>query len=632
MSEALQILQKYWKHNNFREPQEQIIDHILKGNDTFVLLPTGGGKSICYQVPAMILDGICLVISPLIALMKDQVENLQKRDIKALALVGSISQNDIIDILDNCQFGNYKFLYLSPERLQQDWILERIKQLKISLIAIDEAHCVSQWGHDFRPAYLKISHLKNNFQKTPFVALTATATAKVREDIVKNLGLKNPIVFKNSFERKNLAYHVIQTEDKLTKIKQIVSKNNKSAIVYVNNRKACLDYCNQLNYLGFTSTFYHGGMPYKEKENNRLLWMENKKQIIVATNAFGMGIDKPDVQTVIHIQVPQNLENYYQEVGRAGRDGEKSFGILLTNASDIKKANSQFLEVLPDAVFLKDVYVKLNNYFQIAYGEGFNESYSFNLNAFCLKYQLPVLKTYNSIQFLDRQGILTLQNLFSENVELRFIISSKEVIRYMSLHTNDAHIIATILRTYTGIFEMELSINPTLIAKKSNTTVARVLETIHKMNQLNVINLKINSNDSSITFNEPREDAYTINRISRFLETQNKLKQEKFEKMVAFILDNTVCKNKLLLDYFDEPCQTNCGICSSCECNNRIQPSHVSKKIEEILQQRAHSSREIENILSISTQETIFALQTLLEENKIAIDLHNKYYLLKWKK
>ena len=628
MSEALQILQKHWKHDSFREPQEQIIDAILEGNDVFTLLPTGGGKSVCYQVPGMLLDGMCLVISPLIALMKDQVENLQKRDIKAIALVGGTSQNDIIDVLDNCQFGNYKFLYLSPERLQHDWIVDRLKQLKISLIAIDEAHCVSQWGHDFRPAYLKISKLKEVFPKTSFLALTASATSKVQIDIIENLALENPKIFTKSFERKNLAYHVIKTEDKLSKIKQILSKNTEPSIIYVSNRKACLDISSQLNHLGFSATFYHGGLSYKEKERNRLLWIENKTQIIVATNAFGMGIDKPDVKTVIHIHLPQNLENYYQEVGRAGRNGEKAFGILLTNSSDVKSAKSQFLSVLPDKEFLKNVYIKLNNYFQIAYGEGYNENFSFNINHFCSHYKFPILKTYNSIQFLDRQGILTLQNLFSEKIDLQFIISSKEVIRYMSLNTYDEEIISTILRTYTGIFEMETSINSTLIAKKSNSTEKNVLEAIHKMHQSNVVNLKIHNNDSNITFNEAREDELTINRVSKFLETQNQLKEEKFKKMIDFIENTSICKNKLLLTYFNQEISEDCGICSTCISKNKNVDSTLPNQISELLQSNPYSSKEIENKLSISSEETIFALQHLLETNKIAINSHNKYYLI----
>jgi ATP-dependent DNA helicase RecQ len=628
MSEALQILQKHWKHDSFREPQEQLINAILEGNDAFALLPTGGGKSVCFQVPGMLLDGICLVISPLIALMKDQVENLQKKDIKAIALVGGTSQNDIIDILDNCQFGNYKFLYLSPERLQHDWIVDRLKQLKISLIAIDEAHCVSQWGHDFRPAYLKISKLKEVFPKTPFLALTASATAKVQADIIENLALQNPKIFTKSFERKNLAYHVIKTEDKLSKIKQILSRNNSSSIIYVSNRKACLEISSQLNHLGFLATFYHGGLSYKDKEKNRLLWMENKVQIIVATNAFGMGIDKPDVKTVIHIHLPQNLENYYQEVGRAGRNGEKAFGILLTNESDVKSAKSQFLSVLPDKEFLKNVYIKLNNYFQIAYGEGYNENFSFNINHFCSHYKFPIVKTYNSIQFLDRQGILTLQNLFSEKIDLQFIIPSKEVIRYMSLNTNDVEIVSTILRTYTGIFELETSVNPILIAKKANSTEKNVLEAIHRMHQSNVIDLKIHNNDSNITFNEAREDELTINRVSKFLETQNQQKKEKFKKMIDFIEDTSICKNKLLLTYFNQDFKGDCGICSTCVSKNKIVDINLPNQVAELLQSNAYSSKELENLLSITSEETIFALQQLLEKNKIAINSHNKYYLI----
>ena len=628
MSKALQILQKHWKHNSFREPQEQIINAVLEGNDVFALLPTGGGKSICFQVPGILLDGICIVISPLIALMKDQVENLQKRDIKAIALVGGTSQNDIIDILDNCQFGNYKFLYLSPERLQHDWILERLKQLKISLIAIDEAHCISQWGHDFRPAYLKISKLKEAFPKTSFLALTASATAKVQEDIIQNLALENPKIFRKSFERKNLAYHVLKTEDKLTKIKQIVSKNKQSSIIYVSNRKACLEISSQLNHLGFSATFYHGGLSFKEKEKNRLQWMENKAQIIVATNAFGMGIDKPDVKTVIHIHLPQNLENYYQEVGRAGRNGEKAFGILLTNSSDVKSAKSQFLAVLPDKDFLKNVYIKLNNYFQIAYGEGYNENFSFNLNHFCSQYKFPIIKTYNCIQFLDRQGIITLQNVFSENIGLQFIISSKEVIRYISLNEYDEEIIATILRTYTGIFDTETNVNVSLIAKKSGQNEKKVLDAIHKMNERGVITLKINNNDSNITFNEVREDELTINRVSKFLTTQNELKVEKFEKIIEFINDNNICKNRLLLTYFNQETTTDCGICSTCMAKNKSVSIHITDQILELLQINHHSSKEIEDKLSITREETIFALQQLLEKNKIAINSHNKYHLI----
>lgn len=628
MSEALQILQKYWKHDSFREPQEKIIQSVLSGNDTFALLPTGGGKSVCFQIPAMMLNGICLVISPLIALMKDQVQNLQSKNIKAIALTGGVSQDEVIDILDNCQFGNYKFLYLSPERLQHDWIVERLKQIPINLIAIDEAHCVSQWGNDFRPAYLKISTLKEHFPSTPFLALTATANKRVQEDICTHLALVNPKVFTKSFTRENLAYHVIKTEDKLFKVQQILTKNPQSSIIYVRNRKSCIETSQQLNQLGFTCTYYHGGLPSKEKEKNMQSWLENKAQVMVATNAFGMGIDKPDVKTVLHIQLPENIENYYQEAGRAGRNGEKAFGIIVTNTSDIDYTKRQFIDVLPDKKFVRDVYVKLNNYFRIAYGEGFNESFSFNLNQFCSHYNFPILKAFNSIQFLDRQGILTFQSESTEKISLQFIIPSKEVIRYISLHPHDEPIITSILRTYSGIFDVETTINPHLIAKKSNCTETRVEEVIDQLTSSNCIVLHAKNNDSSITFNEVREDDLTINRVAKFLEHQNNLKETQFQSVVHYITNEDSCKNKLLLAYFDEITKKECGICSYCVSQKKANPIENTQSIIKLLQRKALSSREIENQLHISAEATIFALQLLLENHTVKINSNNQYYLI----
>jgi len=628
MSEALLLLQKYWKYETFRTPQEEIIQSVLDGNDTFALLPTGGGKSVCFQIPALLLNGICLVVSPLIALMKDQIQNLQSKNIKAIALTGGVSQDEVIDILDNCQFGNYKFLYLSPERLQHDWIVERLKQLPINLIAIDEAHCVSQWGHDFRPAYLKISELKTSFPKTPFLALTATATKRIQDDICKDLALESPQFFTKSFTRENLAYHVIKTEDKLFKIQQILTKNPQSSIIYVRNRKSCIETSQQLNQLGFSTTFYHGGLPAKEKEKNMQFWLDNKFQIIVATNAFGMGIDKPDVKTVIHIQLPENIENYYQEAGRAGRNGKKAFGIILTNSSDIEYTKRQFIDVLPDKKFVRDVYVKLNNYFRIAYGEGFNESFAFNLNQFCSHYNFPILKVFNSLHFLDRQGILTFRSESSEKISLQFIIPSKEVIRYISLHPHDEPIITTILRTYSGIFDVETTINSHLVAKKSNTTEAEVEKVIDQLVESQCIILHAKNNDSSITFNEVREDDLTINRVTKFLEHQNHLKQNQFQSVVNYISNEESCKNKLLLAYFDEIIKEDCGICSYCFSKKKSNHKENTSLILELLQKSNLSSLEIENSLQISSEATIFALQLLLEHNKISINSYNQYYLL----
>ena len=629
MQEAVAILQKYWKHDKFRSLQNEVINSVLSGQDTFALMPTGGGKSVCFQIPAMMNQGICLVISPLVALMKDQVANLQKRDIKAIALTGGIRSEEMIDLLDNCQFGNYKFLYLSPERLQSDWILERIKNLPINLITIDEAHCVSQWGHDFRPAYLKISSLKIHFPKVPFLALTATATSKVKEDIINELGLHNPQIFEKSFARENIAYMVFEVEDKLFRIEQILKKNPQPSIIYVRNRKSCLDVSAQLQSLGFKATYYHGGLSSKEKDKNMQLWMNDEVQIIVATNAFGMGIDKSSVKTVIHIQLPENLENYYQEAGRAGRNGEKAFAVLLTSPSDIIQTESQFINILPDKKFLNQMYVKLCNYFQIAYGEGINEQFTFNLNHFCLKYGFPILKTYNAMQFLDRQGIITLSREFSEKITMQFLISSKEVIRYMSLNSNDEEIILAILRTYPGIYEMQTAFNLELIAKKSNHAAAEIHAVLKKLKEKGLIEYHSKNNDATLIFNEVREDERTISRVSKYLENQNQLKKDQLKAVLDYINEKKVCKSKLILNYFGEKANTDCGICSYCITKKQRKPDVISlsKEIITLLQTADLNSREIQDKTKNSPDNIIFVLQHLLENNAILVKPNNKYTL-----
>ncbi|UPZ15883.1 RecQ family ATP-dependent DNA helicase [Flavobacterium humidisoli] len=626
---AQDILLKYWKHDSFRPLQKEIIDSVLEGQDTFAVLPTGGGKSICFQVPAMMQEGICLVISPLIALMKDQVMNLQKRDIKAIALTGGIHTEELIDLLDNCQYGNYKFLYLSPERLQSDWILERIKNLPINLIAIDEAHCVSQWGHDFRPAYLKISELKKFFPKIPFLALTATATPRVIEDIRTQLELKNPRHFQQSFERKNIAYMVFEVEDKLYRTEQILKKNPQPSIIYVRNRKACLNMSSQLQSLGFTSTYYHGGLSSKEKDKNMQLWMSEQAQVIVATNAFGMGIDKDNVKTVIHTQLPENLENYYQESGRAGRNGAKAFSVLLYNNSDSIQTEQQFLNILPDKKFLKMMYNKLCNYFQIAYGEGLDETFSFKLNHFCNKYDFPTLKTYNALQFLNQQGIITMSQEFSEKISIQFLIESKEVIRYMSLNPNDEEIILAILRTYPGVYEVKSNLNLGLIAKKSNRSEEQVVAVLEKLKEKEIIEYKSKNNDATILFNEVREDDLTINRVSKYLEKQNEVKKEQLLSVLHYIKDTKTCKNRLVLDYFGEETNENCGICSYCitQKGKITEADSIADKILSLLKTASLTSREIENQIKMDTKDILSVLQELLENNHIIIQANNKYTL-----
>lgn len=626
MNRPLDVLKAHWKHDSFRPTQEEIINTVLLGKDTFALLPTGGGKSICFQIPALIKPGICLVISPLVALMKDQVENLKQKNIKAIALTGGISFEETNNLLDNCAYGNYKFLYVSPERLQQDWVLERIKNLNINLVAIDEAHCISQWGHDFRPAYLKISALKEYFH-VPFIALTATATPRVQNDICTLLQLENPTIFKNSFSRENLGYHIIKTENKLGKLKQIFLKNPEPSIVYVKNRKACVEYSTTFNDLGFTSTFYHGGLSIKEKDKNMNLWLSEKAQIIVATNAFGMGIDKPNVKTVVHLQIPDNIENYYQESGRAGRNGNKSFALLLNTETNTDNLKNYFNSNLPNKEFLHLVYRDLNNHFQVAYGEGFQETFYLNLNQFCAKFNLSVMKTFACLQFLDRQGIITLNNMISNKASLQFLIESREVIRYCSLHVKDALVIETILRNYTGVFEQVTTINTALIATKSSTTEEKVIKVLNKLQAQEIIELKLQSNDISILYNEPREDNYTINRVVKILENQNQIKVEQYNQILYFVLDNSTCKSVLISKYFGEENPKNCGICSYCTSKNKVEVKSVSESIQNLLQKETLTSNEIENKLTFSAEEIIFALQNLLENDVIFLNDNNKYQI-----
>lgn len=627
---ALEVLKKYWQFDTFREPQAEIIASVLGGKDTFSLLPTGGGKSLCFQVPAMMNDGLCLVISPLVALMKDQVANLQKRDIKAIAMTGGLREDEISDLLDNARFGGYKFLYVSPERLQADWIVDRIKALPINLIAVDEAHCVSQWGHDFRPAYLKISELRPHFPKVPFIALTASATDRVQADIVAQLQLESPNVFRKSFVRENLGYMVFKAEDKLFRASQILKKYPQSSIIYVRNRKSCVEISEQLKSLGFTATFYHGGLHPKEKQKNMEAWMTNSVQVMVATNAFGMGIDKPDVKTVIHIQFPENLENYYQEAGRVGRNGEKAFAVLLHAPSDASVAENQFLSVLPDKEFLKKVYVKLCNYFQVAYGEGIEQEFNFNLNQFCVQYQFPVMKAYNALQFLDRRGVLTLSQEFSEKITAQFIIDSREVIRYMSLNPQDEDILLAILRGYPGIYDVPASLNISVISKKSGKPEAGVYALLLKLKERHVIDYQARSNDTTLTFNEVREDERTINRVSKYLETQNKLKHAQLKAVVDYVANDSECKSSQLMAYFGEK-TGDCGNCSYCISKNK-KPSEdigLSDKIKMLLASEDLDSRQLENLTREPSNDVIFVLQELLQSGYVSIRPNNKYTLSK---
>lgn len=627
MTHPLKILEQYWNYTSFRPLQEDIINAVLEGEDTFALLPTGGGKSLCFQVPALAKEGICIVITPLIALMKDQVNSLKNKGIKALALTSEYKYNELSTLLDNCMYGNYKFLYLSPERLQQDIVQERIRQMNVSFIAVDEAHCISQWGNDFRPAYKNITLLRELQPSVNIIALTATATPKVVEDIIANLDFINPKLFQQSFKRPNIAFMVFDVEDKLYKIEQILNKNPQSSIIYVRSRKLTRDINTYLENKGFASTFYHGGLTNNEKDDHLNQWLNNQKQVMVATNAFGMGIDKPDVKTVIHINLPESIESYFQEAGRAGRNGDKAFAIILKNKGDEEQVKNQFLNVLPSVDYIKKVYRKLCNYFQISYGEGEFTTFDFNFNSFCKTYDFNPLITFNALQALDRSSVIKLTQQYRNLSSILFIVNNNVLFAYMNNHPELSIIIKSILRTYGGVFDHETKINTALIATKASINEDVVINALLKLQKDELITLKLNKTDAEITFIEPREDDKTINRIAKTIKQQNSLKEQQVTAVINYINNNTICKSKQLLSYFGETVNDTCGICSVCIGTNdeSINMDDNIERIISILEEKPLSSREIIAKTNIKESVIAYILREMLERDLIEITNTNTY-------
>lgn len=631
MTHPVNILERYWKFTEFRPFQEDAINAVLQGDDTFVLLPTGGGKSICFQVPALIKEGICIVISPLIALMKEQVQALQDKGIKAMALTSGISYAQLDTLLDNCIYGNYKFLYLSPERLQQELVQERIKQMNVSLIAVDEAHCISQWGSDFRPAYKNIAVLRQLQPTVNMIALTASATPIVLQDIIKELDFINPKIFKQSFSRPNLAYMVFHEDDKYYRIETILKKYKSASIIYVRNRKLTLELSNFLESKGISATYYHGGLSNAEKDTHMNLWLDDKKQVMVATNAFGMGIDKPDVKTVIHINLPESMESYFQEAGRAGRNGEKAFAVILKNKSDEGMIKSQFLSVLPTVDFIKQVYRKLCNYFQISYGEGEYLTFDFDFNSFCKTYDFNSILCYNALLVLDRNSIISLSKQFKNNISLQFTISSNALFNYLERHQNLGIIVKSMLRIYGGIFEHETKINPSIVSEKASTTEPELISAMLQLEKDGVIKLNLARTDAQVTFIEPREDDKTINRIAYVINQQNELKLQQVNAMLQYVENDSACKSMQLLSYFGEDNTAPCGICSVCISNKKTNSTPdiktIKKNIIELLETGDQSSRNIESALGISDKDLKPVLRLMLEHNIISITKTNTYKL-----
>ncbi len=627
MQEAVTILKKYWGFATFRGSQEKVISAVLNNRDTLALMPTGGGKSICYQIPAMQLDGICIVVSPLVALIQNQVESLKEKGIKAIALIGGISFNELNDLLDNCVHGNYKFLYLSPERLQQTIIQERILQMNVNLIAIDEAHCISAWGHDFRPAYLDCSILRKLVPEKPILALTATATRKVAQDIIQNLELENPLVAKDSFERQNISFKVEVYEDKRHQLLKQLKGITDSSIVYVRTRRMTLQISELLVKNGISATFYHGGLLKGEKKQKLTKWLTGKTKVMVATNAFGMGIDNTNVRSVIHYQIPDSVENYFQEAGRAGRDGKPAEAIILTNAEDKKLAQKQFTQSLPDVTFVKLLYKRLNSHFQIAYGEGSGKSFSLNFNLFCSKYNLNPLLTYNGLRVLDQNSVLTLSENFKQKITLQFIAKKEALFSYLEKHQKNAPIIQSIIRTYGGLFDFETKINPFLIAKKTNVKEDKITEILQKLEKDNLVNYTSTKNDLELTFLVPREDDKTINVFAKTIESLNKTKAENLAQMLFYIENKTKCRSSFILEYFGENAGKPCGKCDICiSSTNEVMPiAKIKNLVLEFLQNKNLTSRELIATLNKKDTVVLSALQELLEDELVSVNHKNEY-------
>jgi len=629
MKHPIEILEHYWKFSEFKPQQEAIIDAVLANEDCIALLPTGGGKSICFQIPALIKDGICIVVSPLIALMQDQVNNLKEKGIKAMALTSGFTYDDIDRMLDNCIYGNYKFLYLSPERLQQDLVQERIKQMNVNLIAVDEAHCISQWGHDFRPAYRDIKSLRTLHPSVNVIGLTASATAKVVEDISTQLDCIAPQIFKTSFHRPNLAYLTLDCEDKYFKTVQILKKYNGTSIIYVRNRKATLEISGYLNKIGITSGYYHGGLSPKEKDTQFERWTRNQNQVMVATNAFGMGIDKANVQTVIHHNLPESLESYYQEAGRAGRNNENAYAVILRNTSDENNSKSQYINSLPDISFLKNVYKRLCNYFQISYGEGVDTVHSFNFKLFCSTYSLPSILTYNALKILDRTSIISLEEQFKNTAFLQIIIGNGALFNYIEKHPKQALIIKVVLRSHEGIFDHSTEIFTQTIAKKTNLSEDEVIAHLTALNKAEIVKFESSKTDAQITFIEPREDDKTIHRISKIVSQQQDLKKTQLQSVFDYIKNDGICKSQKLLSYFEETDSKRCGICSSCleRTKNNSISKNDSKTILTLLKKEALSSRKLEVLSSFNSDKLTTILINLLERELIELTERNTYKL-----
>ena len=622
------ILQKYWGHSSFRNLQEEIIKDVISDKDVVALLPTGAGKSLCYQIPALVKKGICLVVSPLVSLMKDQIDQLDKKGIKALTIKSNSSVDEIVTLFDNLKFGNYKFLYLSPERLNSDFILNKLKQIPINLIAVDEAHCISEWGQDFRPSYRLIHKIREIHPSVNIIALTATATKKVTNDVVENLNLRKASIFKKSFFRENLAYQVIYNENKIGKLEKIFKKNPFPTIIYVGSRKKTEDLSNLINSKGYSSTFYHGGMSSSDKSKAFDSWMNEENLIMVATNAFGMGIDKSNVKIVVHLDLPSSIENYIQEAGRAGRNGEKSFSVILQNKNDIDLFKKKKLNSYPTIKEIKIVHQKLYQYFQIAKGELKEETLNFNFLKFCETYNFNYKKTATIFKILVNHSIIEVNPNYNKKSTIIFKITSRNLTKQRFNKVITKKLLDFILRGYGGVFHKEVKINEFDIAKSLQVNSSTVREELKALNTLDILEYKEANTYEELKFLLPREDDNSINRISHSIETFINQQIQKSKDLLYFIKNNTTCRNIQLSHYFDEEQVSKCNICDVCISEKKYNSSNLEKDIFELFSDKKEISQE-EIIFSLDRDEKaiLIHLRYLLSKNKIGITNNNKFFI-----
>ena len=627
MSTPEKILKQYWGYNHFRAPQAEIIQAVLERKDTLALLPTGGGKSVCFQVPTLILEGVCLVITPLIALMQDQVTQLKKMGIQALAVHSGMSRAEIDIALDNCVYGKIKFLYLSPERLQTEIFQERVKKMNVCLIAVDEAHCISQWGYDFRPPYLKISVLRETKPEVPIIALTASATRQVSEDIQDKLEFKNPSVFQKSFARENLSFAIRKTETKEKKLIEILKKVQGTAIVYVRSRKATQDLAKNLNHHGFSSIFYHAGLNHQQRSVRQEEWLTNKVRVMVATNAFGMGINKADVRTVIHMDLPENIEAYYQEAGRAGRDGKRSYAVIIYHDVDVLSLQHKVQQAQPSLEFLKKIYQALCNYYQLALGSSEGEGYEFDLEDFCKRFNFKSSAVYIGLKKLEQEGLVQLSESFYRPSRIHLSMDKKRLYEFQIANARFDPLIKSLLRLYGAeLFSDFVAVSETYIAQALaiKESVARI--ELAKLHELQLLVYQPASDKPQITFILPRQDADYLPVDRERMERLRNLNLAKMEAMVNYVSQSHRCRMQLIQEYFDEITYETCGKCDVClekkKKENLAVLSDYHDQIIYLLKQKNMMVEELEQAVAPNDHELfIEVVREMVDAAEIGYDV-----------